>query len=251
MGAGEGRIHVGIGGWDFDPWRGTFYPAGLPKAKQLEYASRALGAIEINATFYKLQSRDSFTRWSEAVPGGFQFAIKASRFCTNRKMLGDAGEAIHRFFGQGLDSLGDRLGPILWQLAATKRFDPEQIAAFFALLPGEIGGLPLRHAIEAEHESFRDPRFGALAAQAGIAVARPDPVPGGGIVYARLKEAREEEPLGYPPAELDLWAERARSWAAEGLAVYLFFINGAKVRAPAAAQALLERLQGKTSTLRQ
>jgi uncharacterized protein YecE (DUF72 family) len=251
MDAGEGRIHVGIGGWDFDPWRGTFYPAGLAKAKQLEFASRALGAIEINATFYKLQSRDSFERWAATVPDGFKFAVKASRFCTNRRILGDAGEAIERFFGQGLDSLGDRLGPILWQLAATKRFDPEEIAAFFALLPGEISGLRVRHAIEAEHESFRDPRFEALAAQAGIAVARPDPVPGGGIVYARLKEALEEEPFGYPLAELDLWAERARGWAAEGLAVYLFFINGAKVRAPAAAQALLERLQDKASTPRQ
>jgi uncharacterized protein YecE (DUF72 family) len=250
MGAGKGRIHVGIGGWDFDPWRGTFYPAGLPKAKQLEYASRTLSAIEINATFYKLQSRESFARWAATVPDGFQFAIKASRFCTNRKVLGDAGEAIARFCAQGLDALGDRLGPILWQLAATKRFDPEEIAAFFDLLPREISGQPLRHAIEAAHESFRDPRFEEVAAQAGIAIARLDPVPGDGFVYARLKQSREEEALGYRPEELDALAAKARAWSGQGLDVFLFFIAGAKVRAPAAAQALLERLQDEPSTLR-
>jgi uncharacterized protein YecE (DUF72 family) len=240
--APHSAIHVGIGGWDFDPWRGTFYPPGLAKAKQLEFAGRSLGAIEINATFYRLQSPDSFARWAATVPDGFRFAIKASRFCTNRRILGDAGDAIARFCAQGLEALGDRLGPILWQLAATKRFDPDEIAAFFALLPRAVGGLPLRHAIEASHESFGDPRFAALAAEAGVAIASADPKPGGGIVYARLKNAREEEPLGYSPAELDAWAERTRGWAADGLDVYLFFINGAKVRAPAAALALIDRL---------
>jgi uncharacterized protein YecE (DUF72 family) len=239
-----GSIHVGIGGWDFEPWRGSFYPAGLAKAKQLEFASRALTAIEVNATFYRLQSRESFERWAATVPDGFKFAIKGSRFCTNRKILGEAGEAITRFCGQGLDALGDRLGPILWQLAATKKFDPDEIAAFFDLLPSDIGGHPLRHAIEAAHESFRDPRFEALAAAAGVAIAYPEPVPGGGFVYARLKQSREEEPLGYAPPELDALAARARAWAGEGLDVFLFFIAGAKVRNPAAAQALIARLSG-------
>lgn len=237
-----GKIHVGIGGWDYEPWRGSFYPAGLAKAKQLDFASRALTAIEVNATFYRLQSRDSFERWATTVPDGFKFAIKGSRFCTNRKILGEAGEAIARFCGQGLEALGDRLGPILWQLAATKKFDPEEIAAFFDLLPRDIGGQPLRHAIEAEHESFRDPRFETLAAAAGAAIAYPEPVPGDGFVYARLKSAREGEPLGYPPEELDALAARARAWAEQGLNVFLFFIGAAKVRNPAAAQALIARL---------
>ena len=237
-----GRIHVGIGGWDFEPWRGSFYPPGLAKAKQLEFASRALTAIEVNATFYRLQSRESFERWAATVPDGFKFAIKGSRFCTNRKILGEAGEAIGRFCGQGLDALGDRLGPILWQLAGTKKFDPDEIAAFLALLPREVGGRPLRHAIEAEHESFRDPRFAALASEAGVAIAYPEPAPGGGFVYARLKQAREDEPLGYTPAELDALAARARAWADSGLDVFLFFIGAAKVRNPAAAQALIGRL---------
>lgn len=246
-------IHVGIGGWDYDPWRGTFYPPGLPKARQLSFASRALTAIEINATFYKLQRPELFERWASEVPDGFVFAVKASRFCTNRKLLGDGGEAIGRFCGQGFTRLGAKLGPILWQLAATKRFEPEEIAAFLALLPREQDGVPLRHVIEATHESFADERFVALARDAGVAICLiddgvgppPDDRATASFAYARLKNSREEEPCGYPSAELDLWAERARGWRGDADAprdVFLFVINGAKVRAPAAAQALIERL---------
>jgi uncharacterized protein YecE (DUF72 family) len=245
-------IHVGIGGWDYDPWRGTFYPPGLPKARQLSFASRALTAIEINATFYKLQRTELFERWAAEVPESFVFAVKASRFCTNRKVLGEGGEAIARFCGQGFTRLGSRLGPILWQLAATKRFEPEDIAAFFALLPREQDSVPLRHVIEAPHESFRDERFVALAREAGVAICLVDdgtqPPPEdhatAAFAYARLKHSREEEPCGYSSLELDLWAERARGWSTDPVtprAVFLFVIGGAKVRAPAAAQALIAR----------
>jgi uncharacterized protein YecE (DUF72 family) len=246
-------VHVGIGGWDYDPWRGTFYPPGLPKARQLAFASRALTAIEINATFYKLQRPELFERWAADVPDGFVFSIKGSRFCTNRKLLGEGAEAIARFCGQGFTRLGPKLGPILWQLAATKRFEPEDIAAFFALLPREQDGLPLRHVIEAPHESFRDARFAALARDAGVAIcvvdeggpAPPDDGATAPFAYVRLKNSREEEPCGYPPAELDHWAERARRWTADPGApreTFLFVIGGAKLRAPAAALALLARL---------
>lgn len=243
---GAGKIRVGIGGWSYPPWRETFYPHGLPQARELEHAASRVQAIEINATFYRRQSPDSFRRWAAATPPGFVFAVKASRFCTNRKVLGDAGEGIANFFGQGLTELGDKLGPILWQLAATKRFDREDVAAFLALLPASHDGIPLRHVIEAAHESFGDPAFADLVRAYGVAVVRLDPaanppVDSGGFVYARLKGMHEKEPTGYPTEALDAWADTARGWAEQGDA-FVFMINGAKVRAPAAAQALMQRL---------
>ncbi|MDB5690789.1 MAG: hypothetical protein JWL91_2665 [Sphingomonas bacterium] len=270
--AGGGTIRVGIGGWTYAPWRGTFYPPGLPHARELEYAAAHVSAIEINATGYRLQSRESFARWGRAVPDGFVFAIKASRFCTNRKVLGEAGESIAKFVAQGFTELGDRLGPILWQFAATKRFDPDDFAAFLALLPSAHDGVTLRHAIEPRHESFRDAAFVAMARAAGVAIVFADspdypviPDLSGDFVYARLQDQREEEAAGYAPLALDRWAETARAWACgaapAGLPyvvpaameqprpagprnVFVFMINGAKVRAPAAAMALAERLRG-------
>lgn len=258
-------IRVGVGGWDYAPWKESFYPPGLAKAKRLEHAASRLTAIEVNATFYKLQKPETFARWAAAVPDGFKFAVKGSRFCTNRKMLGEAGEAVARFCGQGLAALGDRLGPINWQLAATKRFDPDDIAAFLALLPRAIEGVKLSHVIEPRHESFREPAFVAIARAAGVGIVCADAEAypqiadaSGGIVYARLQRSREEEPLGYASAELDRWADAARGWSRgespPGLSyaaapawvgprdVYLFLIAGAKERNPAAAHALIERL---------
>ena len=258
-------IHVGVGGWDFDPWRGTFYPAGLPKAKQLEYAARHLTATEINATYYKLQKPELFAKWAKAVPDGFKFAVKASRFCTNRKALGGAGEGIQRFCAQGLTELGDRLGPILWQFMGTKRFDAEDFQAFLNLLPRTQDGVALTHAVEPRHESFRNAEFVAMARAAGVAIVFADaddypciPDLSGDIVYARLQRAREEAPTGYAPAALDHWAKVARQWSrgespsgfpylaqappARPSDSYIFFISGAKVRNPLAAAALIERL---------
>ena len=259
-------IHIGVGGWDFDPWRGTFYPPGLAKMKQLDFASRHLTAVEVNATFYKLQSPEIFTRWAAAVPEAFRFTIKASRFCMNRKQLATMGEAMEKFLAQGFTALGPKLGPILWQLAPTKGFDAEDIAAFFALLPVSRDGLALRHAIEPRHESFRCADFVALARSAGVAivVADHDEHPQiadrtADFVYARLQRTREEEPAGYSPAELDRWAKVLRGWAkgenpkgldyvaetpapAKPREVFAFVISGAKVRNPLAARALIERV---------
>jgi uncharacterized protein YecE (DUF72 family) len=245
-------IHVGIGGWDFDPWRGTFYPQGLAKTKQLHFASRALTAIEINATFYKLQRPELFAGWRDAVPDGFKFAIKGSRFCTNRKILADGGEAIGRFCAQGMTELGDKLGPILWQFADTKKFDSDDVAGFLKLLPRSQDGVTLRHVVEARHESFRDPRFAALAREAGVAICYVEgegkpafPEQTADFTYARLMNASEAEPNGFAQAELDRIADLARGWADGGRReVFMFFISGAKVRNPAAAKALIERLGG-------
>ncbi|MEA3042387.1 MAG: hypothetical protein QOH47_225 [Sphingomonadales bacterium] len=259
-------IHIGVGGWDFDPWRGTFYPPGLARTKQLEHLATRLNATEINATFYKLQSPALFERWGALVPASFKFAIKASRFCTNRKLLGEAAESIGRFCAQGFTLLGDKLGPILWQLAPTKRFDPEDLRDFFALLPTSQDGIALRHAIEPRHESFKCREFVAMARAANVAIviAEHETYPqiadlSADFVYARLQCAREEEPLGYPAEALDRWAAVARGWAAgespAGLSyvsdapaetrprdVFAFFISGAKLRNPLAAESLIGRL---------
>jgi uncharacterized protein YecE (DUF72 family) len=260
-----GLIRVGVGGWDYDPWRENFYPPKLPKSKQLEHIAGRLTAVEINATYYKLQKPELFERWAKSVPDGFRFAIKGSRFCSNRKILGDAGEAVERFFGQGLAELGDKLGPILWQFMATKKFEPDDFRAFLALLPRRVAGVALRHVVEPRHESFRDPAFVAMARAAGvgIAFADSDQFPciadmSGDLVYARLQRSRAEVPTGYPPAELDRWAAVAKGWARgespqgfphvakapgpRAREVYVFFISGAKERNPTAAEALIERL---------
>ena len=244
-----GRIRIGIGGWTFEPWRGTFYPEGLRQKDELAYVGEHLTATEINATYYSTQKPATFANWAKAVPDGFQFAVKASRFCTNRRVLAEAGESIERFVGQGIAELGDRLGPILWQFMPTKKFDPADFGAFLQLLPGEVGGLRLRHALEVRHESFNDPAFLTLARDAGAAVVLADheeyPRITGhdvGFTYARLMRTREEEPTGYAPAEISDWAAMARGAAEKG-DVFAFFISGAKVRAPAAAQAMIAALR--------
>jgi uncharacterized protein YecE (DUF72 family) len=244
-------IHVGVGGWTFEPWRGTFYPDKWPKAKELDYAGQHLTGIEINGTFYSGQKPASFAKWRDAVPEGFMFTVKANRFCVNRRVLADAGESIVRFTSQGITELGPKLGPILWQLAATKKFDAEDMAAFLKLMPAKQDGVPLRHAIEPRHESFDDPTFFALCRKAGVAVvyAEAEKYPRfaeqtAGFTYARIQTAREDLPVGYTDAELDRLADQARSWAEGGRDVFLFFIRGDKVHNPAAAQVLIARLRG-------
>ncbi|AXB75788.1 DUF72 domain-containing protein [Novosphingobium sp. P6W] len=242
--------HIGIGGWTYEPWRGLFYPKGLAQARELAYVGEHLTATEINATFYGRQKPASFAKWRDAVPDGFVFALKGSRYCTNRKNLGEAGESVANFLGQGLVELGDRLGPINWQLAATKKFDADEIAAFLALLPAAHEGIALRHAIEARHESFDDPAFYALLGKAGVAViladspkyAVLDAADTAPFVYLRLQDARAELEQGYDDAALDHWASRIGGWSEQGRDVFAFFINRAKERAPAAAQALIGRL---------
>lgn len=261
-----GRIRIGIGGWTYEPWRDNFYPPKWPKTRELEYAAAHVTAIEINGTFYSTQKPATWADWARRTPDDFVFTIKASRFCVNRKVLAEAGESIGKFVNQGLAELGPKLGPILWQFAATKKFEADDFAAFLALLPAEVAGIPLRHAIEPRHESFRDPAFLAMARAAGVAIVFADAEkypqyadPTAGFVYARLQNQRAEEPTGYAPLALDRWADVARSWAAgdapEGFSyierspatissrdVFVFMINGAKERAPAAAMALIERV---------
>ena len=246
----EAQIRVGIGGWTYPPWRGEFYPNKWPQSKELEYASRHLGAIEINATFYGRQSPKSWQNWAKVVPDDFQFAIKASRFCVTRSKLGEGAEGIDNFLAQGLTALGPKLGPILWQFAGRRQFDRDDIAAFIDLLPDQRDGVPLRHAIEPRHESFRDERFIELCRQGGISIVFEDSddypcidADTASFAYARLQRMREEVPTGYDGKSLDAFAERALKWRADRRDSYVFMINGSKVRAPAAALALQERLR--------
>lgn len=247
---GEGEIRIGIGGWTFPPWRGTFYPDDLPQRRELEYASRKFGAIEINSTFYGRQSPPSWASWAKEAPEGFEFAIKGSRYCVTRPKLADAKEGLETYFAQGMAALGGKLGPILWMLAARRQFDHDDIAGFFRLLPQELNGIALRHAIEPRHESFRDEKFFNLCRKHDVAVVLGDTdefpcidVETASFAYARLQRMQEEVLTGYADEALDRFAAKARKWSEEGRDSYIFLVNGAKVRAPAAALALQERLR--------
>lgn len=263
MGKTAGRIRAGIGGWTYEPWEETFYPADLPKKSQLNYASRQVTAIEINGTFYRLQKPEVFAKWRDDAPEDFVFSIKAPRYLTYRKVLSEALPSVPRFLGSGLSSLQNKLGPILWQLPPTLDFDAADIEKFLADLPRELEGRPLRHVLEVRHKTFMDPAYVELARKHSIATvfAHTDEFPNfadvtADFVYARLRKAEASEPTGYSKPDLKAWSERATLWASGGAPddlpyvtkaapakkprdVFIFFINGAKERAPAAAKHLL------------
>jgi uncharacterized protein YecE (DUF72 family) len=261
------NIRIGVGGWTYEPWRQTFYPPDVPKARELQYASRKLTSIEINGTFYRGQSPATFRKWADETPEDFVFSLKAHRVTTNRKDLAEAKAAIDRFLETGPLELGDRLGPILWQLAPTKRFNTDEIEAFLSHLPHELGGRRLRHAIEARHASFRDPGFVEVARKHRVATVFAHSQKhaelydvSGDFIYLRLQESQADEPQGYPPADIATWAKRIERWAAgsapDDLPVlsderppevprdcFVYVISGAKERAPAAAMALIEEMK--------
>ena len=259
----SGRIRAGMGGWNYEPWRETFYPGDVTKKGELAYASRQVTAIEVNGTFYRLQTPAVFAKWRDETPDDFMFTLKAPRFITNRRVLREAEAFVPRFLASGLSELGPKLGPILWQLAPTKAFEPDDVAGFLRLLPKELDGLRLRHAFEVRHDSFMTPDYLALAREHGVATvfADTDEHPSfadvtGDFVYARLMRTVSSEQTGYTKKALRAWAERAHAWrdgsepadlprvgkpGAKTAArdVYMFFISGAKERAPAAAMHLL------------
>jgi uncharacterized protein YecE (DUF72 family) len=260
------QIHIGIGGWTFAPWRGVFYPKGLPHAKELSYASERLTSIEVNGTFYRSQTPATFRKWASEVPAGFVFALKGPRFATNRRVLKDAGDSIKRFLDSGVTELGEHLGPLLWQFAPTKKFDAADFGGFLELLPRSFDGRRLRHVIEVRHDSFRTPEFIALLRQFAMPVVFTDHAKypniadlTGDFVYARLQRGNDTIVTAYPPKEIALWAKRLQSWA-EGKApddlprvepaprdvfardVFAYVIHEGKIRAPAGAMALISRL---------
>lgn len=268
MAQGSTRIRVGIGGWTFEPWRNNFYPAGLPQSQELRYASAQLTAIEVNGTYYSSFKPPTFKKWHDETPDDFVFSLKASRFSTNRKLLATAGESIQRFVESGITELGKKLGPIVWQFMPTKAFDAEDFGAFLELLPKKEGSHTLRHVMDVRHESFKNPDYLALARKHKVATVftDSDKFPSfadltGNFVYARLMNSDAKYESGYPPKSLDVWADHAKAWSLGKLPtelpyvledsgpgvdkardVFIYFINGAKEKAPAAAGALIKRL---------
>ena len=262
----SGTIYCGIGGWTYEPWRGVFYPKGLPHARELSYAAEHLTSIEVNGTFYSTQSPKTFRKWASEVPNDFIFALKGPRYAVNRRVLGEAGDSIKRFLESGVTELGSHLGPLLWQFTPYKKFDEADFGRFLELLPAKFDGHTLRHVVEPRHDSFKTPAFIALARRFGVAIvyAEHDSYTeiadvSADFVYARLQKGDEKLKAGYPPKALDGWAQRARTWAEGGEPrdlpridkagakkqprdVFIYFIHEAKVRAPAAAMALIERL---------
>jgi uncharacterized protein YecE (DUF72 family) len=257
---GRGQIRVGIGGWSYEPWRKTFYPKSVAKKDELAYASSKLTAIEINSTFYRLQKPATFAKWRDSTPDGFVFSVKAPRFVTQRKVLAGAGPHLRRFIDSGITELGTKLGPLLWQFDPRHAFDADDMPRFLDLLPGEAHGMRLRHAINVRHESFATPRFVKLARERRVAVVLEDDEHfpciedvTGDFIYARLRRSVSRERTGYRPAAIADWAARARAWAsgARGRDVFVYFINGAKERAPAAAMSLIEAvLRSRPATRR-
>jgi uncharacterized protein YecE (DUF72 family) len=260
------RIHVGIGGWVYAPWRDNFYPADLPQKRELEYASRHVTAIEVNSTFYSPQKPATYAKWCGDTPEGFVFSLKAPRYCTDRRVLRDGGKSIEAFVAP-LAEFGDRLGPIVWQLQENKAFEAADLEAFLDLLPRAVNGAPLRHALEVRHASFQCADYVALARRHRCATVFTDTpeYPSfadvtGDFVYARLRSSQARIATGYSATALDAWAQRVRTWnaggepddlprvqppvaAAAARAVFVYFISAAKERNPAAAMALIERLK--------
>ncbi len=264
----QGKIRIGVGGWTFEPWRGVYFPADLKQKDELSYMAGRLTAIEVNGTYYGSQKPETFAKWAaEAPDNGFKFTLKGNRFCTNRKVLAEAGESVGRFVGQGIAELGEKLGPILWQFAPTKKFDPGDFGAFLALLPEKLGSLRLRHCVEVRHDSFVTPEFPALLRKHGVGLVYADHATYPEIadvtadfVYARLQTGSDEVATAYAESDLDLWAGRLKTWALGGAPaglpladpghglkatpreVFCFIIHEGKVRAPHGAEALIGRV---------
>jgi uncharacterized protein YecE (DUF72 family) len=265
-------IRIGISGWRYAPWRGVFYPPGLPQRRELEYAASKLSTIEINGSFYSLQRPEYYARWAEQVPEDFLFSVKGGRFITHMKRLTDPEAGLSNFLASGLLALGPKLGPILWQLPPTMRFDPELLSRFFKTVPRtttEAAALaerhdhrvdgralttadadrPIRHAVEVRHESFTDPAFLSLLRDHDVGLVVADTAGRypllhevtSDLVYVRLHGDTELYVSGYTDEALDRWAERIRGWA-ERADVLVYFDNDVKVRAPVDAMNLAHRL---------
>ncbi len=267
MAAKTGKIHIGIGGWTFAPWRGVFYPEKLTQAKELNYAASKLTSIEINGTYYGSQKPESFRKWANEVPDSFVFSVKGPRFATNRRVLAEAGDSIQRFYDSGVLELADKLGPVLWQFAPTKKFDEADFGAFLDLLPRKLGGRALRHVVEVRNDSFKTPAFIALLRKFSVPVVYADHASypaiadvTGDFVYARLQTGKDDVKTAYPPKKLDQWAERLKLWARGGEPddlpradktpakkqprdVFAYVIHEGKIRAPAGAMELIARVK--------
>jgi uncharacterized protein YecE (DUF72 family) len=267
-----GQTKVGISGWNYAPWRGDFYPRGLPQRQELRFAAERLTSIEVNGSFYALQKPASYQSWAAETPTDFVFSIKGGRFITHMKKLRDVEVPLANFLASGVLALGPKLGPLLWQLPPNLGFDADRMAGFLDLLPRtttEAARLaeghderlegrawtttdddrPLRHAVEVRHASFETPEFLQQLREHDVAVVTADTAgkwpmflePTTDLAYVRLHGADELYVSGYTEDALDEWATRVRRWAESG-DVFVYFDNDVKVRAPYDALALQRRL---------
>lgn len=270
------RVRVGISGWRYTPWRGTFYPKGLVQRRELAYVGEHLSTLEINGTFYALQTPTSFQRWRDEVPDDFVFSVKAPRYITHILRLRNTRQALANFFASGILALGPGLGPLLWQLPARETFDADVLDAFLALLPRtttEAAGFaqerddrmtdrewlttdvdrPLHHALEVRHDSFTSSEAVDIVRRHGVALVVADTAGKwpevreitADVVYVRLHGASELYTSGYSEDELHTWAARCTAWrdgsASEpGRDVFVYFDNDVKVRAPFDAMRLTQ-----------
>ena len=264
---------VGISGWIYQPWRGDFYPKGLPQRQELAYAASRLSSIEINGSFYSLQRPGSYHRWAAETPPGFVFSVKGGRFITHMKKLRDVDTPLANFFGSGVLALQDKLGPLLWQLPPNLPFDADRLTHFFTSLPASTGEAaylarrhderiagrawtgvlqdrPLRHALEVRHDSYRTPAFAELLRELGVGLVVADTAGRwprveevtGDFMYLRLHGDQELYASGYSDAALDVWAAKCRAWQGDGLDVFAYFDNDIKGYAPYDAMRLIQRL---------
>jgi uncharacterized protein YecE (DUF72 family) len=266
------QTRIGISGWTYPPWRRVFYPDGLPHRRELEFASRQVGSIVINGTFYALQRPESFRAWVEQTPDQFVFSVKGGRFITHLKKLRDVDTALANFFACGVLALGPKLGPLLWQLPPNFGYDAERVEAFLSLLPhttavaAELAAQhddrvddrawvttdadrPVRHAIEVRHASYETPSFLALLRAHGVAAVTADTAGKWPMIeeqtadfsYVRLHGAEELYSSGYSDEGLDTWAAKVRAWG-QDRDVFVYFDNDVKVHAPFDAMGLMRRL---------
>jgi uncharacterized protein YecE (DUF72 family) len=266
-------IRVGISGWRYGPWRGVWYPHGLPQRRELEFCARHFPTVEINGSFYSLQRPEYYAAWHRATPPGFVFAVKGSRYVTHLLRLRNVEKPLANFFASGVLALREKLGPFLWQFPPMLAYEPERLATFFALLPRSAAAAlalarrrdarmtgrtrlaidtdrPVRHAVEVRHPSFVNDEFRALATRHGVTVVVADTAgkwplildPAGDAVYVRLHGDVRLYTSGYSDRALAAWARRIRRWAREDRDVYVYFDNDVKVRAPFDALGLMRRL---------
>lgn len=271
-------VRIGISGWSYPGWRGTFYPPGLPPREQLGFVAARMNSVEVNRSFYALLRPGTYAAWAAEAPDDFVFAVKGSRYVTHLRKLAGVETGLANLFASGVMALGTTLGPFLWQLPPTLAFDADRLDTFLRLLPRTAGQLvesarnhdervsgraltefppgvpadrPVRHAMEVRHPSFDHPEFVELARRHEVAVVVADTagrwpfldVATADFAYARLHGDAELYVSGYDDAALDTWVERVRAWTASGRDAFVYFDNDVKVRAPVDAMALAARLR--------
>jgi uncharacterized protein YecE (DUF72 family) len=265
-------IRIGTSGWAYPEWRGTYYPAGLPRNRELDYLGGRLATVELNGSFYSLQRPGSYRAWRDRTPESFIFAVKGHRYVTHLRRLREPHVSVANFLASGVLEPGAKLGPVLWQFPPHLRFDPVLLAEFLCVLPhdsnaarrlvtdhatllpadgGSASGplVPIRHAVEVRHPTFLSSPFVDLLRAHGVAPVAADTAGTWPYVdevtadftYVRLHGATELYASSYDDAALRQWAAKILAWGHAG-DVYVYFDNTARAAAPHNAERLVALL---------